>query len=341
MRKQYINFIKFISILFVINIHLLSKAWNGSIPTSTNFKVLTFIDIMFLVCVPLFIMCSGTIFLNRNDSIKKIIFKYILKIYLIFILFNTLYKTADLIIYQNGSITFSILKRIVIDSLLLRSIYHLWYLKIIIAMYFCIPLLNYIKKNNIKYIDHILLIVLLIFAKITPIIFDNGSYITFMSIFGFILYYYLGYYLDKYANKYYLIIMIPLAIISYIYTYTKTINYSISIGSPSVDHMQYQSYNIMALSILIFIIFKTIKNCFEKEKIKQFTEFVTRNNFYIYLIHGFVIAIFSYYNVINIYYYKHPSIIYIYGILIYVISLIIVLPFTHLLNKYKKSHKFK
>ena len=86
MKKEYINFLKILSILFVINIHVLSKAWNQSIPSSLNFKILTFIDIAFLVCVPIFAMCSGNIFLNRDDSNKKIILKYVLKMYFIFIL---------------------------------------------------------------------------------------------------------------------------------------------------------------------------------------------------------------------------------------------------------------
>ena len=78
MKKQYINFLKFISIILVIFIHCISKAWNSSDVNSNMFKVLTFIDSIARVCVPIFAMCSGAIFLNRDDSIKKIIFKYIL-----------------------------------------------------------------------------------------------------------------------------------------------------------------------------------------------------------------------------------------------------------------------
>lgn len=336
MRKQYINFIKFISILFVINIHLLSRSWSATDPNSFNFKLLTFIDILFHVCVPLFIMSSGAIFINRDDSIKKIVFKYMLRIYLIFIVFNVLYKSADIIIYSSNTLSFSIIKKIIIDSLLLKSIYHLWYLKILIAMYLCIPLIRFLKNIDLKYVDHIILILFILFAKVSPMLIKNGHYLSFISVFGFILLYYLGYYLDKYGNKIMLYLFIPLSIISYYYTYHMTIKYSISSGVPTIAYIEYQSYNIMTISIFVFLIVKIFKDIFEKEEIKSKLEFLTRNNFYVYLMHGFIIGAISYFKIIDIYNYKQPLLIIVYGIIVYIITLMLVLPYTLIKEKLKK-----
>lgn len=339
MKKQYINFLKIISILFVINIHILSKAWNAANPASLSFKLLTFIDISFLVCVPIFAMCSGNIFLNRNDSTKKIIFKYALKIYLIFILFTILYKVSDAIFYQNAHISLNILFKMVRDAILLRSIYHLWYLRIVLAMYLSIPIFKLLFKCKTKYIDHFILLLILGLVKILPMVLKTGWFLTFIGIFGFVIYFYLGYYLDKYYNKKLLLLFLPLSIISYYYTFTKTINSSISLGYPTVDHMQYLSYNIMSLSIFVFLLIRWIKDIFEKDRIKKYLNFLTKYNFYVYLFHGFTIGLISKLSIVNIYEYKHVFLIFIYGFLTYIITLLYVIPIKTIINKLKAAIK--
>ena len=342
MKKQYINFLKFISIIFVICIHLMSKCWNTIGVNTNTFKVLTFIDIILLVCVPIFVMCSGNIFLNRKDSFKKMIFKYALKIYLIFILFNSLYKLADITIYEHGVISIKTIINVLKESLLLKNIYHLWYLKIVIAMYVITPLLKYFLNIKNKYIDHILLLVLLLIVKVSPILITNKIYLQIMGVFGFMLYYYLGYYLDKYNHKSLKYLFIPLFIICYYYTYTKTINSSILINSASTDHMQYQSYNIMFISTFIFILVRSFKDKFEKEKFKKLLSFESVHNFNIYLVHGFVIGFLSYTKIINIYSYNHIYTLFIYAILVFTLSLISSIIYIKLkkilVNTIKKSY---
>ena len=339
MKKQYINFLKILSILFVINIHLLSKAWNQAIPTSVNFKSLTFIDISFLVCVPIFAMCSGNIFLNRKDSNKKIIFKYALRIYLIFILFTTLYKVADLVFYQNIKINAKLLFIITKDAILLRSIYHLWYLRVVLAMYLSIPVFKWLFNVKSKYIDHIILLLIIILVKVIPIWFHSGWFLTYIGIFGFIIYFYLGYYLDKYFNKKYLILLIPISLFSYYYTFTKTISSSVAFGSAVVDHMQYLSYNIIFISVTVFLFVRWFKDLFENKKIGCYLNFLTSYNFYVYLFHGFTIGIIAKLNIINIYKYNHVLLIYVYGLLTYIITLIYVIPIKKIINKLKVVEK--
>ena len=335
MKKQYINFLKVLSILFVINIHLLSKAWNQGVPSSLNFKLLTFIDIAFHVCVPLFAMCSGNIFLNRNDSNKKILSKYVLKIYLIFILFSFSYRLMDLIFNQNSNITLNLALNMLKDSLLLKTIFHLWYLRVVIVLYLSIPLFKLLFKINNKYKDHIILVLLIILVKVVPIFFKTGWFLTFISIFGFIIYFYLGYYLDKYFDKKILLLFIPVAIISYYYTYTKTITSSISLGVPIIDYMEYLSYNIMFPSIFIFLLVRKYKDIFDKEKIKKVLDFLVKYNFNVYLFHGFTIGLLSKLHVINIYSYKHVFLVFIYGLLTYLLTLLYVIPINATISKLK------
>ena len=327
MKKQYINFLKFISIILVIFIHCISKAWNASDVNSNMFKVLTFIDSIARVCVPIFAMCSGAIFLNRDDSIKKIIFKYILKIYIIFIIFNFSYKLVDLFIYKDGILNMNILLSFLKDSFLLRSIYHLWYLKIVIIMYAFIPLFKLLINKN-KYINHIILLVLFITFTILPMFIKESHFIYICGSFGYLLYFYLGFYLDKYKFKFENIIFCILSIISLIYTYINTINLCIKLNMPNEEYLGYQRINILLMAVFVFILAKH----FKYDKISKFLDIEAIHNFNIYLFHGFVIGGLQYLKIINVYKYNNIIMLFINVILVYICCFII----SYILKKEKK-----
>ena len=327
MKKQYINFLKFISIILVIFIHCISKAWNASDVNSNMFKVLTFIDSIARVCVPIFAMCSGAIFLNRDDSIKKIIFKYILKIYIIFIIFNFSYKLVDLFIYKDGVLNINILFTFLKDSLLLRSIYHLWYLKIVIIMYAFIPIFKLLINKN-KYINHIILITLFIIFSVLPIFIKESHFIYICGSFGYLLYFYLGFYLDKYKFKFENIIFFILSIVSLIYTYINTINICIKTNMPNEEFLGYQRINILLMAVFVFILAKH----FKYDKISKFLDIEAIHNFNIYLFHGFVIGGLQYLKIINVYKYNNIIMLFINVILVYVCCFII----SYILKKEKK-----
>lgn len=315
MKKQYINFLKIISILMVICIHVISKAWNNYDINTNEFKIITFIDCLCRYCVPIFVMCSGTIFLNRNDSIKKIIFKYILRIYLIFILFNTIYQIIDIIMYRDSVLNLNVIFDCILNSILLKSIYHLWYLKIALITYAFIPIFKSFIGKNKRYIDNIILIVLLILVQILPMLINNITFLNIVNLFGYLLYFYLGYYIDKYNSKKELILLFILSIISFIYMYINTINSSIK----TEDYMSYLSISVLIISSFIYLTARLKSNLFEKRKIKKLLNYQIKYNFSIYLIHGLVIGGLQYINIINIYEYKNIVVIILYVILVYII----------------------
>ena len=319
MKKQYINFIKILSILLVICIHVISRMWNNYDINTSQFKIITFIDCLCRCAVPLFVMCSGAIFLNRDDSIKKIIFKYILRIYIIFILFNTMYQIIDFIMYKDGSLSINIILDYLLNSILLRSIYHLWYLKIVLIIYAFIPIFRYFIKKENKYIDNIILLILFITFVGIPLFISNDSFIYYVSLFGYLLYFYLGYYIEKYSNKKLLIPLFLISIIGFIYMYVNTINSNVK----TENYMNYLSFSVVFISAFIYMLSKLNFNFFEKDKLKKVLNFQVKYNFSIYLIHGLVIGALSYINLINIYEYKSAFHIFLYVVMIYIVCFII------------------
>ena len=335
MKKQYINFLKIVSILMVICIHVISKAWNNYDINTSEFRIITFIDCLCRYCVPIFVMCSGSIFLNRNDNIKKIIFKYILRIYLIFILFNTIYQIIDIIMYKDVILNLNTIFDCILNSILLKSIYHLWYLKIVLITYAFIPIFRYFIGKNKRYIDNIVLIVLLILVQILPMLINNITFLNIVNLFGYLLYFYLGYYIDKYNSKKELILLFILSIISFIYMYINTINSSIK----TEDYMSYLSISVLIISSFIYLIVKLKSNLFEKDKIKKLLSYQIKYNFSIYLIHGLVIGGLQYLKIINIYEYKNILFIILYVILVYIICFTMSYLFYKILDFIKERIK--
>ena len=335
MKKQYINFLKIISILMVICIHVISKAWNNYDINTSEFKIITFIDCLCRYCVPIFVMCSGSIFLNRNDNIKKIIFKYILRIYLIFILFNTIYQIIDIIMYRDSVLNLNVIFDCILNSILLKSIYHLWYLRIVLITYAFIPIFRYFIGKNKRYIDNIVLIVLLILVQVLPMLISNITFLNIINLFGYVLYFYLGYYIDKYNSKKELILLFILSIISFIYMYLNTINSSIK----TEDYMSYLSISVLIITSFVYLTARLNSNLFEKDKIKKLLSYQIKYNFSIYLIHGLVIGGLQYLKIINIYEYKNILFIILYVILVYIICFTMSYLFYKILDFIKERIK--
>ena len=291
MKKNYISICKVVAIFFVILIHIISKIYSSSIVTSSNFKIITFLDVIARFCVPIFIMCSGSIFLNRNDSSKKMIFKYSLRIYIIFIIFNFIYKY---IYYQVlGGNPFDLYGTLncFITSIKLQSIFQLWYLRIIFILYLLTPLIKLLRINKI--VDTIILFILFISSTIIT------NY-TLLVLVGYIFYYYAGYYFSKYNIKNFKYIFYILGIISIVYTYYMTLTTSINLNSPTIVYIDYLRFNIMIYSISIFIFIKNLSYKISKKTNNLFNN-ISNYVFGIYLVHGLVIGVLNYLKIINIY----------------------------------------
>ena len=95
--KNYINLLKVVAIIFVIAMHVISKAMpNYAIDTFT-YKFMLFIDILLRSSVPIFILISGNLLLNKKYTILQILSK-VAKYYIFFIIFNSLYMVLDVTI---------------------------------------------------------------------------------------------------------------------------------------------------------------------------------------------------------------------------------------------------
>ena len=290
--KNYINVCKVISIICVVLIHIISKIYMNSDVTTTNFKILALIDILIHFCVPVFVMSSGAIFLNRDDSPKKMIFKYALKMYIIFVISNFIYKYLYYQVLSGNPFNINEILNSLISSIKLESVFQLWYLRLAFILYLLTPIIKLLRFNRSK---DTIVIIILFFTSFIIYKFTNNNYL--LTLFGYTFYYYAGYYFDKYNLKRKKYILYSIGLIALIYSYIMTLRNSLP-GYPDINYMEYLTPNIMLYSISIFIL---IKNITPKLTNQNIFNYLSKYSFGTYLIHGLVIGVLQYINIINIY----------------------------------------
>lgn len=158
-------------------------------------------DSVVRICVPLFLMLSGYLLLEKKDESLKLFFqKRINKIVVpllvwsvIYVLWRVYYESSSqLSLYSFYSIVFS------------PAYYHLWFLYTIIGVYLSMPILRIIAKNSDKRTINYYLLLWFFAASLLPLIkklTGLHSSLDLLSISGFSGYLLLGLQLGKYQSS--------------------------------------------------------------------------------------------------------------------------------------------
>ena len=151
--------------------------------------------------LPLFVMISGMLLLNKDIDYKKIFFKYIRRMLLVLIVFGGIFAFMEEYFVNrtiNVTLFINIIKRIFTGNLWA----HMWYIYLVIALYLITPVLRKWVKNTSNKEQLIFLIVLYIFTILSN---EIGNLIGYKTAFyipigtGFVFVYLLGNYI--YNNK--------------------------------------------------------------------------------------------------------------------------------------------
>ena len=288
-RIWYLDYLRILAILMVMVIHMPGYGSSKYALGSYAWYVFNISHGLARWCIPVFVMISGALFLNRDIPIKTIYKKYILRLATAFIFWSIIYM-----IPEKGSI----IDRII---LVIKGHYHMWFIPMIIALYMIIPLLKPIIKNekNIKYF----LIIAFIFSTLIPFLLNIASdflggnsksivsairdlvgNVNLKFVDGFTRYFILGYYLSKIdiPKKKRMIIYI-LGIIAFIMTIALGIIVSLKTNGTITRYSYPASVTIYLSAIAIFTWFKYRK--FDKDKINKIILKISKYSFGAYLSH--------------------------------------------------------
>lgn len=276
---NFINSLKVVSAVLIYTLHYIGIYY---VRTGQNSKVLMFICNICYFAIPVFFMCTGYVYRNRDIDYKYVL-KKIVFYYMLIILINMVSYIAKDIFTKEISINY--IKERLTDSLLLKGLTpHLWFLKPLFSIYLLLPLFVKLDSKSLKIIT-LIGIFFVVFKKDLPFINKLE--------FNFPLSYYIvlsltGAMYKECSKKEKLFFLLFFIICTLIY---KLLNRSIWFGGYG-DSIYYNfaaighnASDIFCMSNIIFIVFDILdiqNKTFDK---------VAKLSLYIYLLHPFFIHI--------------------------------------------------
>lgn len=192
-RNFNLDIIRSLAVLFVICIHfLLNTGFYQQEITGKTYFVCIFFRVLFMSCVPLFMMLSGTLLIDKIINRKYYLgIIRVLITYFICSLICFVFKT-------NGFM----LKQFIIELLGYKAAPYAWYVNFYIGFFLIIPFINLIYKGLKTKNEKKLLILSLLVVSILPSLNIYNVFPNYWQVIYPFLYYFLGAYIKEYKNDF-------------------------------------------------------------------------------------------------------------------------------------------
>ncbi|MRT10859.1 acyltransferase family protein [Enterobacteriaceae bacterium RIT711] len=288
-RKQWLDNIRVLACLMVLVVHVtaITKYSYGKID-DVYWYITVFLDSASRMCVPLFLMISGYLFLGG----KKIKPKNLLKIFTAL----TFYSFFSVIFY---SVYFDYN---FIDTLLSiyekPAMYHLWYMFYIFSFYILFMIID-VRKVSPLFGLMIVVIVMTILndnlADINNVLFGHRfrSYFVINAYYlQLFMYCFAGYFIGtlddggKYIKHAWVVCIISIAAVT-----TLTLIKSFEIHKL---HVLYQQYNSVPVFFSALSAFYIVKNSGEFYSAKKYIKFISERSLAIYGVHAIILEVMKY-----------------------------------------------
>lgn len=303
-RKVYCDYLRLVATFAVVFIHVAASNWSNVDVNGIQWQVFNIYDSLVRWGVPIFVMISGALFLNRDVPIKNIYSKYVLRMVIAFVSWSLFYAILTTDTFQHGLI-YSLKSHI---GTLVTGHYHMWFVLMIIGLYMCIPFMKKIVSDEtvMKYFLKLSFIFAFLIPWVLKIVNDfvgsNNSMIQKMvttidsdlmnmgmsMVLGYTFYFILGYYLDRIEIKKDVRVMIYVAgILGFIFTVVADAGLSIKTQVANSNYYGNFEVNVLLEVIAVHTLFKY--HTFQNEKVNRFVVVLSKFGFGAYLIHTFII----------------------------------------------------
>ena len=303
-RKVYCDYLRLVATFAVVFIHVAASNWSNVDVNEIQWQVFNIYDSLVRWGVPIFVMISGALFLNRDVPIKNIYSKYVRRMVIAFVSWSLFYAILTTDTFQHGLI-YSLKSHI---GTLVTGHYHMWFVLMIIGLYMCIPFMKKIVSDEtvMKYFLKLSFIFAFLIPWVLKIVNDfvgsNNSMIQKMvttidsnlmnmgmsMVLGYTFYFILGYYLDRIEIKKDVRVMIYVAgILGFIFTVVADAGLSIKTQVANSNYYGNFEVNVLLEVIAVHTFFKY--HTFQNEKVNQLVVVLSKFGFGTYLIHTFII----------------------------------------------------
>ena len=293
----YISLLKVMAMIAVIGIHTFCMPINicpDKYSTIEYYLSFVLTNVFKIWAVPIFIMVSGALFLDvsKELTIKKLFSKYILRMFLILLIFGTFYSFLE-IVFVKKELKFSFLFKALFNMLQGKTWDAMWYIYMTIGLYIIsIPMRCFIRsanKNELIYTAAILFIFLFVFPSIYKLFgIKIGVYIPITRF--HIFYFFMGYILHKEYIKLPSIISISFILVVLAMIFIESaIPQLRTLEACSLAFIDIQEISGVIFSVGLFSLIKNINTM----KHNSFVEnILAPNSLGVYLFHMFYLNVF-------------------------------------------------
>ena len=274
-RIKYIDMLKVVAIIAVISLHAFGIGKDIDV---LHLEIVHF-GVLVKFGVPLFLMVTGALTLNKEINLKIFFQKKIIRIIYPLIFFLIIAIVTN--VYSNPLESY-------------------WYCWMIISTYFAMPILNKIIYNS-SFDELNYWIILILFTSTLYTVLNNftiRTHLDFNFFIGPVAYLILGYYLSNKEFNLNSNIIIYLSVLGFVlstiykyyFGYALFLNYPFMISYLDVSIIQV----IQTVSVFLFIkyvyestsgIFIKLRRLFENNHINKCVESISRSTYGIYLLH--------------------------------------------------------
>lgn len=298
-RTIYFDFLRIFAIFAIVMLHV-SGGWFSNVDIgSLNWWVANLLDGVTRFAVPVFVMISGAIFLNREISVRKLYAKYILRMVVAFVFWSVLYAVI--------TDPAANIKGMIVN--ILYGHYHMWFIYMIVGLYMMVPILRKIVEDQ-KATQYFLVLAFL-FCFLLPQVVDVLNVLpesfallgeicnTVVTKFkidlfgGFAIYFVAGYYLNniEISLKHRRIIYV-LGVVGYAMTVVCT--YLLCVWHGVANELFYGSFtvNIALFTIAVFVFGKYECGRIDlSERMEKIISKLSKWTFGAYLVHALILSI--------------------------------------------------
>ncbi|MBR0139701.1 MAG: acyltransferase family protein [Firmicutes bacterium] len=295
-RKIYLDLLRITAAFFIVMLHVCSSAWANTDICSHEWRMLNMYESASRWGVPVFVMISGALFLDRDIPLKKLFGKYILRIVSAFIFWSAVY--AFIYEFLPGHGTARIIKAWISGP------NHLWFLYMIAGFYMLTPIFRKIAQDD--RLTEYFIILSLVFNFLIPQSIalirlsspENADWVQdlvynfrMQLVLGYSPYYLLGYRLSriKIGKKTKLLLYIA-GIAGFIATFAGSAAIARFRGKAVETLYGYSTLNVFFMTIAVFLLFRSLyENKSFAPKARSIIGRLSKYSFGVYLVHVLII----------------------------------------------------
>ncbi len=292
-RIVYFDYLRVFATFAVIILHISAQNWYSANVNGFEWHVFNVFDSAVRWCVPVFVMISGALFIDKDLSVRMIYSKYVLRLAVAFVVWSAIYSY-----FAKGSLTNKFFAFV-------KGHYHMWFILMIACLYMCIPIIKLIAYDKSKSIYYLVLALFFTFVvpesltllndlggemakKLADALSKDVSNMYMHFVLGYTFYFLLGYYLNKISISKKLRLIIYLLGFANIFIIVK-LNSIVALKTQAPCGHYYSNFYIHVLleAIAVFVFFKHRR--FSTEKYYAIIQKLSKYSFGAYIVHPLII----------------------------------------------------